>query len=176
MTAATVYISESNGKTPTVTDNITNANLGSTDAVNLTAASYPITAGGRSYEKWWRVKLHAKNDSTSIGNLKVWVSGFTGDADDDWYTNCRESSYAGAQSFDTTNGPAATDRSATYAYTQAMPTSEPSGANLGIGGSLSGTLTSDGTYSDYCILQVAVDASTTAGGSGTLNVKYTEIA
>ena len=173
--AATVVIAESNGKTPTIT-HVTNCNLGSTDAVNLVAASYPITAGGRSYEKWWRLHVHDISTSSSISTVKFWISGFTGDADDDWYTNARTSGYEGAQTFDTTNGPAATDRSATYDYTQAVPTSEPASANVGIGGALDGTLTTSDSYSDYCIVQVAVDASTVAGGSATVNMKYTEVA
>lgn len=49
--AATVRINEANGVSETITNNISNSNFGSTDATNLVAATYPITANNYSYEK-----------------------------------------------------------------------------------------------------------------------------
>jgi hypothetical protein len=47
--------------------------------------------------------------------------------------------------------------------TQVMPEAEPSGANLGIGSSLSGTITSSPAYSDWAIVQLDVSNLTPAG-------------
>lgn len=174
--AATVYISESNGTTPTVTDSVTNSNFGSVGSVNLDPDANPITANTNSFEKWQRFKLHLLNGSTKIKNLKVWISSGSMSANCTLKTNARESSYDGAQTYDTTNGPLATDRSATYDYAQTMPTTTPTGANLGIGGVLTGELTADGTFSDYLIMQVQTTSSAVAGTTITLSYQYDEIA
>jgi len=70
--AATFQWSESNGAGETVTDGISNANMGSTDAPNITPASYPVAAGSNSYEKWLRGKF--SGSYTSISNLRFWKS------------------------------------------------------------------------------------------------------
>jgi hypothetical protein len=169
--AATVSIAESNGATPTVTASITNANMGSTDAVNLVAATYPITAGTNSYEKWHRFNVTAMGGSTSIQNLKVWASAALS-ANCTHKCNLRETSYDGAQTYNTAS---ATDRSATYDYTQTMPITTPSGANLGIAGTLAGTLTATG-YSDYMVMQIQTTGAAVAGATVTMNYQYDEIA
>lgn len=165
--AATVQISESNGAGETITENVSNINMGSTDAANITAASYPITAGTYSYEKYNRVHLESLSGSTKIQNIKVWR---TGDSlgSDTHKTSARESSYS-EPSY-------ATPVNTVSSYTQTMPTSEPTGANLGIDGSLTGALDADGEYSDYLVHQIYVDAATTTGKSCTMNFKYEEIA
>jgi hypothetical protein len=56
-----------------------------------------------------------------------------------------------------------------------MPTSEPSGANLGIGGSLSGQLTATGN-SDYLVHQIQTDSGDVAGSTSTMNYQYDETA
>jgi hypothetical protein len=174
MAAATVSIAESNGTTPTVTASITNSNMGSTDAVNLNATTYPITAGTNSFEKWQRFDVTNMGTSSAIQNLKVWSSAALS-AYCTHKTNCRTAGYEGAQTYDTTNGPLATDRSATYDYTQTMPTSTPATANLGIAGSLTGQLTSTG-FSDYMIMQIQTTGSATAGTTVTMNYQYDEVA
>ena len=173
--AATVVISESNGTSPTITHGITNTNMGSADTVNLVVGtSTAITAGTNSFEKWQRFEITSMGTSTAIKNLKVWASaGLASFATHK--TNARTTSWGGAQSFDTVNGPLATDRSATYGYTQTMPTSEPASANVGIGGSLTGELTGTG-YSDYMIMQIQTTASAVAGTSVTMNYQYDEYA
>lgn len=166
--AATVSIAESNGAGETVTASITNSNMGSTDAVNLTAATYPITAGENSYEKWQRFNVTNMGGSTAVKNLKVWRTGSLSGSDAH-VTNARESSYGGAETY------AQPTASASSVATQTMPTSEPTGANLGIGGSLSGELTATG-YSDYLVHQLQTDSGTTAGASVTMNYQYDEVA
>jgi hypothetical protein len=166
--AATVQISESNGAGETPTDNVSNINMGSTDAANLVAATYPITAGTYSYEKYNRVKLVSLGGSTKIKNIKVWRTGDS--LGSDTHKTCaRESSY-------TEKNYATPVNTVSSQATETMPTSEPSGANLGIDGSLTGELDADSEYSDYLVHQIYVDAATTAGKSCTLNFKYEEIA
>lgn len=174
MSAATVEICESNGTTPTITHNIANSNMGSTEAADLDPVAYPIVPGDNSFEKWQRVHVTNMGTSSKIDNLKIWRTTALG-ANASHKTNAREASYDGAQTFDTVNGPLATDRSATYDYTQTMPTSVPTGANLGIGGSLSGSLVAAG-YSDYLVHQIQTTGSATAGATMTMNYQYDETA
>lgn len=169
--AATVSILEANGAGETETASITNTNMGSTDAVNLVAATYPITAATNSFEKWQKFNVTAMGGSSKVKNLKVWASAGLGTGNTH-KTNARESSYDGAQTY---AQPSATDRSATYDYTQTMPTSTPSGANLGIGGSLTGELTGIGK-SDYLLMQIQTTGSSVAGTTVTMNYQYDEIA
>ncbi|HRN86071.1 MAG TPA: hypothetical protein PK863_01965 [Candidatus Dojkabacteria bacterium] len=166
--AATVQINEFNTVSETKTASITNSNMGSTDAVNLTAASYPIVPGENSYEKWQKIEVTNMGGSSAIKNLKVWRTGALGGAATH-VTNARTSAYGGAETFAT---PVAT--SSTVAD-QAMPTSEPGTANLGIGGSLTGELTATG-LSDYLVHQIQTDAGDTAGSSTTMNYQYDEVA
>lgn len=173
---ANVTISESNGAGPTVTASVTNVNMGSTDAFQLVAATYPIAATGFSYEKWHRLAV-ASGDaggSSGIRKFKVWASAGLGTGCTH-KTNARETTYGGAQTYNT---PAATDRSATYGYTQTMPTSTPTNANLGYGGTLDALmdLTSGlPKWSDYLVSQIATSGATT-GTTVTMNYQYDEIA
>ena len=166
--AATVQINEFNTVSETKTASITNSNMGSTDAVNLTAASYPIVPGENSYEKWQKLEVTNMGGSSAIKNLKVWRTGALGGAATH-VTNARTTSYGGAETFAT---PVATSSSVAD---QTMPTSEPASANLGIGGSLTGELTATGA-SDYLVHQIQTNASDTAGSSTTMNYQYDEIA
>jgi len=84
-------------------------------------------------------------------------------------TNARTADYGGAEVYAT---PVATD--STIAD-QAMPTSEPASANLGIGGALAGELTDVGS-SDYLVHQIQTDAGDVAGAATTMHYQYDEIA
>lgn len=174
--AATVSIAESNTSSETVTASVTNLNIGSSDTVNLTPATYPMPGTGRSYQKWVRFNVSANGDSNTIDNLKVWIStGSNPQSNVTFRTNAAESgTYAGAETFDTTNGPQNTDEETALNYDNDMPTSEPTGPNVGIGGSLSGSITTTG-YSDYIIIQ-GVAASATVGDSVTFTFAYDETA
>lgn len=167
--AATVTLSESNTVSETVTNDITNSNMGSTDAVNLVTATYPITPGDRSYIKYQRLRVSNMDTSTAIDTIKVWrTTALSGS--DTHVTNARTTDYGGALTY------ATPVNTAVSGVDQTMPTSEPSGANLGIGGSLSGQITTATSYSDYLGHQLVIDSATTSGASCTLNVKYREIA
>ncbi len=133
--AASVTIDETNGAAPgTTTGNITNTNMGSTDAPNLNPVTYPVQPGSNSFEKWQRFDLTALGGSSAIQNLKVWRTGALGGAAIH-LTNAALSGYGGATPYAT---PVAT---VSTKATLTMPTAAPTGPNLGIGGSLTGQLT-----------------------------------
>lgn len=166
--AATVQIDEYNGVGETKTANITNSNFGSNDSANLTAATYPITAGTYSYEKYQKLEVTAMGGSSKVKDIKVWYTG-TLSGSDALDSNAKTSAYGGAATYAT---PVNTDSSKA---TTTMPTSAPGTANLGIGGSLTGELTATG-YSDYLVMQLTVHSATTAGATLTMNWRYTEVA
>ncbi len=166
--AATVEICESNSAGETVSHNITNTNMGSTDAANLNPTTYPITPGNRSYIKYQRLHVTAMGGSSAIDNLKIWRTGALGGSATH-VTNARTTSYAGALTY------ATPVTSSVSTVDQAMPTSEPGTANLGIAGSLTGQLTATG-YSDYLGHQIITDSGDTAGSTSTLNYQYDETA
>src|SRR5260221_13463550 len=74
MSAATVYISESNGAGEVVTDNISNINFGSVDQPNIVAANHPIIQSENSYFKMLRFKVQSLGTSTTIKDLRLWKS------------------------------------------------------------------------------------------------------
>lgn len=166
--AATVQIDEANGAGETNTNNITNTNMGSADSVNLDAAANPIVAGENSYEKWQKFDVTAMGGSSAIDNLKVWRTGALGGSAVH-LTNARETSYGGAATYATPTA------SASSVATQTMPSSEPTGANLGIGGSLSGQITTAGA-SDYLVHQIQTNSADVAGSTTTMNYQYDETA
>lgn len=167
--AATVEIDETNGASgsETVTHGITDTDMGSVDSANLDPVANPIQPGNNSFEKWQQFHVTSMGGSSEVKNLKVWADSAPSGSDSH-QTNATTSSYTATTSYSTP-----TDSSSTTA-TNAMPTSEPGGANLGIGGSLSGALTSSGT-SDYLVHQLQVDAGTTSGTSFNVNYQYDEV-
>lgn len=166
--AATVEIDEANGAGETLTHNISNSNMGSADSVNLVAASNPIVPGDRSYIKYQKIHVTAMGGSSLIDNLKVWRTGALGGSATH-VTNARTSAYGGALTYAT---PVAT---AVTGVDQAMPTSEPASANLGIGGALAGSLSGTGS-SDYLGHQIVTDAGDVAGSTSTMHYQYDETA
>lgn len=171
--AATVYICESNGAGGDNTDNVGNLNMGSTDAHDLTAASYPITAGQNGYEKWIRIKLHALGGSTSIGTFKIWLTSAAVLGSDKMYCSATWSSYASKYPY---AQPVTTNSTyATYDMDLFFDT-EPSTACLGWNNSLTTAIATEGLYSDFFVAQVRVDAGSTTGTTATFNFKYTEVA
>lgn len=166
--AATVQINEFNTVSETKTANITNTNMGSTDAVNLDPVANPVTPGNNTYEKYQKIEVTAMGGSSKIDNLKIWRTSALGGAATH-LTNARETTYGGAETFAT---PVAT---ASSKATQTMPSTEPTNANLGIGGSLTGNLTAAGS-SDYLVHQIQTNAADVAGSTSTLNLQYDETA
>lgn len=143
----------------------TNINFGSTDATDLVALTYPITAGNNSYEKYIKVKF---TDTFSvIDNIQFWKSAgayVTGEGID-WDGEIVLASYA---------QPVATTSSVA---TTVMPTADPGTANVSIAGSLSGTITVAGNTSDYIVMQLQTTGSTPAGAvnTKTFTLQYDEV-
>jgi len=163
-----VQIDEYNGVGETKTANITNTNMGDIDAANLDPVAYPVTPGNYTYEKWQKIEVTAMGGSSKIDNLKVWRTGALGGSAAH-LTNARETTYGGAEIY------ATPIKTVSTIATQTMPSSEPSGANLGIGGSLSGSLTAAG-LSDYLVHQIGTNVADVAGSTSTMNYQYDETA
>ena len=166
--AATIEICESNGVGETVTHSITNTNMGNTEAVNLDPVAFPVTPGAYTYAKYQRMHLTALGGSSAINNLKVWRTGALGGAAVH-VTNARIAAYGGAIAY------ATPVKIAIATVDQTMPTSVPASANLGIGGSLAGSLTGAG-YSDYLVHQIQTNAADIAGSTSTMSYQYDETA
>ena len=166
--SATVEIDEANGAGETLSHNIANSNMGSTDAAELVAADYPVVPGENTYEKFQKIHVSALGGSSKIDNLKIWRTTALGGSAVH-VTNAKTSAYAGAPVYAT---PVATNSSLAI---NAMPTSEPASANLGIGGALAGALTGAGS-SDYLVHQIQTDAGDVAGASCTMHYQYDETA
>lgn len=166
--AATVQINEYNGAGEDETTNITDTDMGDIDAANLDPVAYPVTPGNNTYEKWQKIDVTAMGGSSKIDNLKIWRTGALGGSAVH-VTNAREATYGGAETY------AQPIKTNSTVATQTMPTSEPSGANLGIGGSLSGELTAIGK-SDYLIHQIQTDAGDVEGSTSTISYQYDETA
>ena len=175
--AAVVVIAEMNGPAATSAETVDPANLnfGSTDDAELDPAAHPLTAqvDGHSYEKWIRFYLSDLGTSSVVDNFKTWVSDLGGGygTGESMSTNARESGYAAAAY--PAGGPV--DTTSTDA-TESMPETEPSGPNVGIAGSLAGSLTSAPAYSDWLVLQLNVSDLTPAGSLNqkTITFQYDE--
>lgn len=174
MTAATTDLYETNGAT-VVTGGLSNVNMGSNDSYNIVTATYPIVAGTNSFEKWWRIGCSAKGTSSSLNNWKVWLSTGSITANVSFKTNLREAGYEGAQTF---NAPSATDRSATYKYSQTFPIATPTLTNLGYGGTAGAAMDiSSGLpkYTDYIVSQLQTTAGANTGlTGGVITYQYDE--
>jgi len=156
---ATFTFTEWNSSTSTTT--ATNFNLGSTNSANLNPSTYPITAGTSSYEKWLTAAF--AGSFTSIDNLQFWKSTgtyVTGEAIN-WTSR-----------YTTYTNPTTTD---SVIATTAVPTADPTTANVSIGDSLTGSLTAAGE-SDYIILQASITTAASAGSANqlTFTLEYDE--
>lgn len=140
----------------------TNLNLGSTLAANLAPSTYPITAGTYSYEKW--IKVNFSGSFTRIDNIQFWKSAGA-------YVTGEVINWTGEET-----AYSAPTESASSDATTSVPTSDPGTANVSIGGSLSGSLTSTGS-SDFIILQASVTSAASAGAVNqkTFTLQYDEV-
>lgn len=169
---ATVEIDELNGTAPGVrTHNITNSNYGEVDAVNLDPIANPITPGNNTFTKWQQWHLTALGGSVQIENLKYFTGGgVAANTTHQFNGNIVQGSY------DTTKKTVyeTPDQLATDAP-NAVPTSAPASANIGIGGSLTGALSSPG-FSDFVVSIITTTVSAVAGATLTITFRYDEIA
>lgn len=165
-TPATVHIDESNEDSgESVTEDISNIVYGVTDDPNLTLGSSNITAGDNSYEKILRLHVSDLGDDNEVSEIRVWRVGDLGHASTSHKTNARESSYGGDPGYDTP------ETGASGEATQDMPAEAPAGANVGIGGSLTGSLTAVGR-SDYWFSQIQTDAADSGQSAFKMIVMY----
>ena len=167
--SATVEIDEQNGSAPgSTTHNIADSDMSTEDSPTTDPVGNPVTPGNNTMEKFQKIDVTNMGGSSLIDNLKIWrTSALGGSAVH--LTNARETSYAGAATYTT---PTVSD-SALAIVT--MPTSEPSGSNLGIGGSLSGSLAAPG-QSDHLVHQIQTDVGDTEGSTSTMNYQFDETA
>lgn len=158
--SATIEISETNTSSATVTDGVTNLNMGSVDSPNLDPSTNVIASPGNSYEKWERVHITSMGGATKVDNLRIYLSsvgsGFV--QGESMVTNLVTSGYTEATY--PSGGPVAT---ASTVATRQMPTSMPGSSNIGIGGVLSGSFTAVPAYSDYFVLQEQIQANVPSG-------------
>jgi len=168
MCAATVVINEYNGAGADKTANITNSNMGSTDAVNLNPVTYPVVPGANTYEKFQKIDVTSMGGSSKIDNLKIWRTGALGGTAVH-LTNARTASYAGAAVY------AQPTTSVSLLATETMPSSVSATANLGIAGTLAGSLTTEG-LSDYLVHQIQTNVADVVGSTSTMNYQYDETA
>jgi len=166
--AVTVHIDESNDSSgEVVQEAVTALKAGSIDAWNLDPVANSITPGANAYEKWLRYHFTALGGASAVGTLKVW-----GDAPSDVAATLGYNGHTVQGTYDTTKKTAYAAPAATSTRTpNAFPTSEPGSANLGIAGSLTGTLTAAGR-SDYLLLQVQTTGAVVSGDTVTISFGY----
>jgi hypothetical protein len=125
-------------------------------------AANPITAGSNSFETWFRMK---------------WTGSFNRISDVRFWQSTAFSPSTGLQVFwSGTQETYLTPSSGTSSIaTSSIPTSDPGTANVNIGGSLTGCLTSSG-YSGNIVLQLRTTIAAAAGDTslGTMTGSYSE--
>lgn len=168
MVVATVVLSESNGASETVTDNIANLNMGSVDSPNLNYASNPIVAGTNSYEKWLRIKLVNINNSNKIDNFQIYMTPAPSVTGVSYLTNLKTAPL-------NQNAYSTPTNAVSSVATLSMPTSDPGVENIGVAGGSSGLSTAN-SYSDYFVTQVQTTAASPPGDipQKTIHVEYDE--
>lgn len=166
--AVTVTIVEWNGSdTPGTTngDAATNLNLGATDAVDLTPASYPVKAGEYSYFK--QIKANFSGSMTQISNLKVYKSAGT-------YVTEEGMDFSGSI---VASAPSQSDQS-----WASIPTTLPGTANVCLNGLTTGVLLqsdqesspgyTSGSRSDLVGFQLETGSNTPAGAVNTKTLSF----
>ena len=154
--AATFQWSEANGAGPVVTDGVANVNFGSNDSKEIVVATYPITAGTNSYEKYIKGKF--AGTFTEISNMKFWKSA---------------GAYVTGESLKVATGTvgapivyAAPVATASAVATSDIPTSE--GTALAMFNDAGGATIVAADYTDYIVMQLQ---TTTGATAGTVNTK-----
>lgn len=150
---STFYFAEGNSTAPGTIGSVGNFNFGTTDAKELTPASYPITAGNNSYEKW--IVGSWSGTFTKISNGQFFMSAGS-------YGNTEVIKWTGSATLYTQP----TTSASSFAV-GSVPTSDPGTANVTFGSSLTGSLVAPGR-SDWVVMQYVTGA---AGSPGPTNQK-----
>jgi len=169
--AATVEIDETNGTAPGVlSHNIANSNYGTVDSVTLNPVTNPLIPGSNSFQKWQQWHVTAMGGSASVQSLKYFgtapsantVHQFNGNTSQGPYDTTKKTVY---ETPDQTVGDAP----------NTVPLAAPGTANIGIGGSLAGTITSPGS-SDFVVSIITSTGAAVAGTTLTITFRYDEVA
>lgn len=151
---ATFSFAEKNGASPgTWTGSISNLNFGNTDQPMLVTATYPITVGNNSYEKY--VAGSFGGAFTKISNVQFWMSAGSYGAGEVIKWSGSVTTYA---------TPTATT---SVVAVGSVPTSDPGTANVSVHGALTGSLLAAGS-TDFITLQYQ---TTSSAGPGPVNQK-----
>jgi len=151
----------------------TNLNLGSTNSRNLAPSTYPITAGTYSYGKW--VRGLWTGSFTRIDNLQFWMS-----ASGTGYVTGEKLGFSGTTgTYAGTSTYAAPTTDAEPKANKAMIVADPGAANIGYGGSLTGSITQTTTNNlcDFIIVQASIKNTASAGAvvQKTFTLQYDEV-
>lgn len=170
--AATIQILQVNGATEVETVVSTRVDFFGADKVNASMFSWPITkpvegASAYSFEVYLKLKVTDLGGSTSISGFKVWYSTTLQEEEDTIWTSAKTSSYVEPTYVAPVN-------TASSQAVNALPSSAPGSANLGIGGSLAGTITAVDGETDLLVLQVKTEFVTQTPPSRTLHFSYVE--
>jgi hypothetical protein len=169
--AVILEMDESNGATETVTPNVLTLVAGSVDAASFDPATYPLTPGANSYEKWIRIHVTDLGGAAAVTGFKVWASAPPAGTSVYYNGSTDQATYNAANHKQVSYSPPVTAATRTP---EPMPTSEPASANLGIGGSLTGQLIAPG-WTDYQLIQVRTTGSATVGATLTVHLGYTPV-
>ncbi len=121
-------------------------------------AQYPVPASNNSFEVWLRGFFYGTFNA--IYNIQVWLStGFSPSTGLTIMCNPAQVSYQ--QPVNATSSIATTP----------ISTSQPAGANVSIGGSLTSSLLSIG-YADYQVLQLQTTNNAPAGDTSLCTISY----
>lgn len=163
--AATVVLVEGNGVAGTPTADPANINFGSVDEAALTPEDHPIVAPANSFEKWLALAVTDFGGSSVVDNIRVYMSDTAFVTGETILANLKTTSYVPTTTYP---GGGPVDTTSAIAI-EPIPTAAPVGPNLGIGGALSGQMTSGGdTNTDYLVMQMQITA---AAADGPVNQK-----
>lgn len=170
MTGATIIPVESNGAGEVKTDRAWTDDMiyANNDAFNPNPNDYPITPGENSYEKYIKFKCTSIGTMSRVQNFKVWKSSGTIPTYTSIKTNVRETNYANKTYIQPI-------KAASTQAVRTFPTSKPTGANLGIDGSLSGYIDAVNETSDYLIIQLQTTSSEITGVALVISVEWEEV-
>ena len=171
MAPATVEIDESNGAVEVVTHGITQSNYGNLDAVHLTASAVPLTPGQNSYEKAQRWHVSGLGGAVSVRAFRFYATPPAAGGTHGFNGSTVQATYDSANHKRTAYAPPATSATRTP---EAVPTTPPGSANIGVAGVLAGELLAPGS-TDYLYTQIRTTVAAVTGTLMTASYRYEEI-
>lgn len=173
---ATVQIYEYNGSSQTESTNVSSLDLLSSDVSGGSAKDNPITqsraATVYSYPKYIKLVVTNMGSASSLSAFKFWAVSADRNQQDLLRTNCGESGNYNSVSYTTPS-----DASAVTDVDNDVPSTAPTTENVGIGGSLGGSITdlSVNDRTDFIVIQKHIHVTTnTVSAPFTLYFSWTE--